>query len=67
METQIESEICTKTIYKYENSKKIYFAKIMSKYFLVEKNDSNKIVNLLSRNTIIYNLKTGMLLFSNDR
>ena len=55
-------------VYKFEAAKKIYFARTHNKCFLLEKNKPTfKTVSLKSRNTFIYNLKTGMLLFSSDR
>ena len=55
-------------IYKYESAKKIYFMRTYNKCFLLEKNKPTfKTISLKSRNTFIYNLKTGMLVFSNDR
>ena len=71
MNNQLETtnnEIPHKNIYKYENAKKIYFAQIKSKCFLIEKNKSKSIsISLKSRNTFIYNLKTGLLLFSSNK
>ena len=55
-------------VYKFESAKKIYFARTHNKCFLLEKNKPTfKTVSLKSRNTFVYNLKTGMLLFSSDR
>lgn len=57
-----------KTLYKFQDAKKIYFARTTSKCFLLEKKNHNgKSISLLSRNTFVYNLKTGMLLFSSNR
>ena len=57
-----------KVLYKFQDAKKIYFARTTSKCFLIEKkNENKKCISLLSRNTFIYNLKTGMLLFSSNR
>ena len=58
----------TKSLYKFESAKKIYFARAFNKCYLIEKNRTTfKTISLKSRNTFIYNLKTGMLLFSSDR
>ena len=58
----------TRSLYKFESAKKIYFAKTYNKCYLVEKNKSTyKTISLKERKTFIYNLKNGMLVFSNDR
>ena len=65
---EVMSMVEDKTLYKFHDAKKIYFARTTSKCFLIEKkNNDKKCISLLSRNTFIYNLKTGMLLFSSNR
>ena len=56
-----------KNLYKFESAKKIYFARVYNKCFLLEKkNSTSKVISLKSRNVFIYNLKTGLLVFSNE-
>ena len=63
----MDGHLETRSLYKFEAAKKIYFARGYKKCFLIEKNKTSKTISLKSRNTFIYNLKTGMLVFSNDR
>lgn len=62
----MNNQLETRSLYKFESAKKIYFARGYNKCFLLEKNNV-RTISLKSRNTFIYNLKTGMLVFSNDR
>ena len=66
MENQIKFINNNKNIYKYENAKIIYFKKTDTKCYLMEKKKGNQI-SLLARDTSIYNLKTGIKLFSKDK
>jgi len=61
----ISKEVCTKekTLYNYYSAKKIYLACTPSKLVLLEKKKTKPVLSLVSRNTVIINSKTGMLLF----
>ena len=64
----MNEQVCTRGLYKFESAKKIYFTKTYNKCYLIEKNNPTyKTISLKSRKTFIYNLKNGMLVFSNDR
>lgn len=66
MENQIKFIENNKNIYKYESAKIIYFKKTDAKCYLLEKRKDNQI-SLLARDISIYNLKTGIKLFSKDK
>ena len=52
-----------RTLYNYYSSKKIYLACTPSKLVLLEKKKSKPVLSLVSRNTVIINTKSGLLLF----
>lgn len=56
-----------KTLYNYCSSKKIYLACTPSRLVLLEKKKNKQVLSLVSRNTVIINTKTGMLLFPNTK
>ncbi len=54
------------SLYTFHSAKKIYFAQTPSKYLLMERkesNPSNRVLSLISRNTVLINKDTGLLLF----
>lgn len=54
----------SKTIYNYQDSKKIYFSNTASKYYLFEKKDFAPvyICQLLKRNPVVSYSKTGVVI-----
>lgn len=56
----------SKTVYSYQDAKKIYFSNSSSKCFLFEKkNDSSiSVCNLLSRNPVVVHNKTGLVVYT---
>ena len=55
-----------KSLYTFHSAKKLYIAQTPSKYFLIEKKDSNssiKSLSLSSRNTIITSKENGIVIF----
>ncbi len=55
------------SIYTYLDSKKIYFISKRGKYMLIEKNNTKKVLSLVSRNTVVIDKNNGILLFPNDK
>ena len=56
----------SKTIYNYQDAKKIYFSNSTSKCCLFEKKSSSSIsvCHLLSRNPIVVHNKTGLIVYT---
>ncbi len=66
----IQKEVNKKTLYNFYSAKEIYLARTPSKVILLEKKNqikSNiKSISLASRNTVVVNKKTGILLFPDN-
>lgn len=59
-----------KNVYTFHSAKKIFFARTPSKTMLLEKKDNKtkiKAVSLISRNPIVFNKDSGMLLYPKSK
>ena len=65
----VKPEKNNKTLYNYQNAKKIYLTQTSTKLLLIEKKEESSCmtISLMTRNTTISNKKNGMRIYPKNR